>query len=172
MFGLVYLYIIFYYLNLICIFYFFSMYNMNKQFTQVNLFKIFSLIKLYTKHSWLIQLLFICLSGLPPFFFFFIKFNFLTIGFVKTSIFIQFLIFLNIVISTVFYLKIFLIKNFNYTNNDLKVLALSNKTLAKQNKKQTMLKYNYMWKIFLFLFVNIFSIVFFFDFYLIISNYI
>lgn len=172
MFGLIYLYIVFYYLNFICIFYFLSIYNLNKQFNQVNLFKLFSLVQTYTNHGWLFKLLFLCLSGLPPFFFFFIKFNFLIVGFVKTSLFIQFLIFLNIVISTVFYLKIFLIKNFKYTNADLKNLALQNKILNKQNKTQSVLKYTYMWRIGLFLFINFFSIVFFFDFYLIFSNYL
>lgn len=171
MFTFIFLYILFYYITLFFVFFFFNIFNLPKNFLQLNVSDLWQLLSVYMPNSWNFKLLFLQLSGLPPMFFFYIKFNFLLASIEYTTIFIQILIFVNLLCGTFFYLKLFATKNKKILNNNLKLLAENNSILRNNSFERTSVKYKFVYLLFVFFFINFFSAVFFLDFYFYFENY-
>lgn len=123
------------------------------------LFKITGLVKINSLSSLLCNIntvnklkspilaLLVSLSGLPPFFLFFVKFNILTYMFFTLNPVISFFVFLVLFLNMLYYIQIFFFKN--------SVLSISKKSVRKHY-----VDYNIVFNIYLFIFVLIFSIFF------------
>ena len=110
----------------------------------------------FSKLKNIILLLFLSLTGLPPFIMFFIKFNYLINILYKTNFFVIILIFIIFFLNMLFYIQIFFHKNHQIH------------LVYKKNKKK-IINFNLVYIIIFFLFFNFFSILFFSDFYYIIK---
>lgn len=128
----------------------------------------FSSINNYTKRGFLLKLLILQLSGLPPFCFFFVKVGLLTEVSYTSNLFVLTLIFLNFFLSTLFYLKIFNITNYQLSNATLRLLAVSSMSKDTTNMFfYRMLNFSYV--VYTFLLFNILSALFFMDYFSIIT---
>ena len=145
------LYIVTYLLTLIKINYLLTNQLFNKG-NNLSLNTLITYIIKFNKFSNTILILFLSLAGLPPFFMFFIKFNFLINILYKTNIFIIFTIFIIFFLNMIFYIQIFFNKNtyvqLNYTKNNKKII-----------------KVNYLFIINFYLIINFLAPLFFSDFY-------
>ena len=169
MFTQVYLYILFYLLTVLILFYYFFVYRAHNSITQLTFSQIWSATTLYFKQSWIFRFLILQLSGLPPVFFFFLKFSFLLSSFNYLTIFLIVLIFINLLLSVFFYLKVYSATEVKTSNILLKKLTVDSplsKTLTKKFAKR---EYAFTYFAILFIFISLFSFIFFIDFYFIVK---
>ncbi len=108
----------------------------------------------FSKFKTLFFLLFLSLTGLPPFFLFFVKINLLINLFFKLNIFSTLLIFIIFFLNMLFYVQFFLNRNINY-----------DMILKKSNKKTSINLFNIFFIVF-YCFIIFFSLFFFFRFFL------
>ncbi len=111
----------------------------------------------FSKLKILFYILFLSLTGLPPFFLFFVKINLIINLFFKLNIFSVFLIFLIFFLNMLFYIQFFLNRNLNYEFQ------------FQKNSKKTPINLSNIFFITFFCFIIFFSIFFFSDFYYIIK---
>lgn len=165
MFTFVNLYMCAYVITMMWFFYFIFTFKLLTFISQNNFVTFWTVITKYFKYNFVLIILFLQLSGLPPFFFFVIKLNFLLLSMYKVIFIIQFLIFLNIMLNCFFYLKIFMVKNFHISNDKLKEFSenydIIDDNCAHYNKK----KYKYLYWFNFFLAINALSFVWFADVY-------
>lgn len=111
----------------------------------------------FNKLKNIIFLLFLSLAGLPPFFMFFIKFNYLINLLYKVNFFLIFLIFLIFFLNMLFYIQIFFHKNINISLTQVKL---------KNNRNIQWRKLFFIMWFSMFLFLSLF---FFSDFFFIVN---
>lgn len=111
------------------------------------------------------------MSGLPPVFFFFLKFSFLSSSFNYLTLFLVILIFLNLLLSVFFYLKVYSATEVKSSNVLLKKLTADSPLTKTLTKKYAKREYAFTYMAILFIFVSLFSFIFFIDFYFIIKWY-
>ncbi len=145
------LYIIVYLVTLIKINYLITNYLLNISNEYSLNYTIIYILK-FSKFKNLIFILFLSLAGLPPFFMFFIKFNYLINILYKTNIFIFFFIFIIFFLNMIFYIQIFFNKN-------------NNLPLILPKGKKAHINFNIIYLIIFFLSLNFLSIFIFTDFY-------
>lgn len=105
----------------------------------------------FSKFKTVFFVLFLSLSGLPPFFLFFIKFNFLINLFFKLNIFSIVIIFIIFFLNMLFYIQFFLNKNINYD------------VILQKNDKNNEIDLSAIFIIVFFCFIIFFSVFFFTD---------
>lgn len=167
MFTQIYLYIVTYVLTFLLIFYYFFVHNININIAQKNFTAVWSGLGMYFRQSWLFKFLIFQLSGLPPVFFFFLKFSFLIGSIEYINLVYVALLFLNIILGTFFYLQIFFSTNTKVDNNLLRSFVEDSPILVTTKKVNVKKLYSCTYIIVTFLFFNIFSVFFFLDFYVI-----
>lgn len=167
MFTFMILYVIGYFLTLSVLFFYILSYDLTEYVAQ-NSFTVvwFNLIK-YFSNGWVLKFLLLQLSGLPPFFFFFVKFDFLLKSIISITLYLQILLFLNLLVGTFFYLKIFYIKSFKLSNAQLKNSSKNQEILKTNLKKTVNQRYRFWFSFYSYTFFNIFSFIFFCDAYII-----
>ena len=107
----------------------------------------------YSRLKFLYFGLVVSLAGLPPFFLFFVKFNFLIESYFHFGFFFFYIVFLTICVHMFFYIQPIILNNTSFD-------AIPNKF------SDTSIKYNELCLIVFFFFFSIVSIFFFPDFYL------
>lgn len=148
------LYILFYLLTLIKLNYLLISYSTT--FFNNSLQYIFYFLLKYNKLKSIILLLFLSLSGLPPFILFFIKFNYLINLLNYTNFIIIITVFIIFFLNMLFYIQIFFFKNININ------------IVVKKNKNVFLNFFNLYYIVF-YLFLIFFSIFFFTDIYYIVT---
>lgn len=143
------LYILIYLLSLIKINYLLNNHLFN-QSSNLSLPSIITYILKFNKLKNIIFILLLSLTGLPPFFMFFIKFNYLINTLYKLNIFLVLIIFLIFFLNMIFYVQIFFNKN--------EKLAV----LLKKNKRKN-INFSEIYFIMFFIFFNFLSVLFFTD---------
>ena len=111
----------------------------------------------FSKFKSIFFILFLSLSGLPPFFLFFIKFNLLINLFYKLNIFSAIIVFIIFFLNMLFYVQFFLNKNINY---DVKI---------QKNNINNEIDLSAIFTIVFFCFMLVFSVFFFSDIYYILK---
>jgi NADH:ubiquinone oxidoreductase subunit 2 (subunit N) len=167
MFTLIYLYIINYLFTVISLFLYFFIYNTNNNITQKSFSQVWTINTTYCKQTWIFKFLVFQLSGLPPVFFFFVKFSFLISSLTYLNFFLYFVLFLNILLGIFFYLKIFNTTTLKISNKLLKDACENNTIVGNSKKSKVKYIYKYTYYLIFFLFLNIFSIIFYLDIYVI-----
>ena len=148
------IYITFYLLTLVQLQFFFNKILFNN-YKNISLVYINFYINKFSKYRILYFILFLSLSGLPPFILFFIKFNFLINILFKYNIFMVFFIFFIFFFNMLFYIQIFYNKNINY-----------NIMLYKPSSKNY-INYKIIYIITFYIFLILLSIFFFQDYFFI-----
>lgn len=167
MFTLIYLYILNYLLTTVCLFLYFFIYNNSNTIIQKSFSQVWTIATLYSRQGWIFKFLIFQLSGLPPVFFFFVKFSFLISSLVYLNFFLYLMLFLNILLGIFFYLKIFSTTNAKISNKLLKDACDGNNVLDNSKKITIKNIYRYTYYLIFFLFINFFSIFFYLDIYII-----
>lgn len=171
MFTLVVLYIFFYILTIAQIMWFCQLHGLTKNLTQMSFTNVWRGLTTYVKGGWVLKFLIIQLSGLPPVFVFFIKVNLISLSLKFASPFLQLLIFINLLLSMFFYLQIFSTTSDMPSKAILKDLTQGVSIMKRGELTQSRRKYNFYLFFCFVLFVNLFSFIFFFDFFVIISAF-
>ncbi len=171
MFTLTILYILFYIITLVQILWYLEAHKFISSFTQLSFTNAWQGVANYAYCGWVFQLLLLQLSGLPPVFIFFLKVNLLALSLKYTTIFLQVLIFINLLLSMFFYLQIFNTTSDNMSKQNLKLMARDS-DLTSINLKTSIKKYNFYLFFTTVLFFSMFSFIFFFDFYVIVYSFI
>lgn len=162
MFTYLILYVLFYISVLTFILYFFKIQHYNDTIMQFPTSMVWQNMTLYSGGVWIVKWLFFLLSGLPPVFVFFLKFNFLLSALKYNGLLTQSLIFFNLLMSMFFYLQIF--SNTTTLINKRFFKILSKKTLSGEgNVVSAISKYVFFRLIVAFLFLNFFGFIFFVD---------
>lgn len=172
MFTFVVLYMITYALILTFILIFIRLHNVNKNVSQLSFNMFWQNLNIYVSSTWTFKWLFFQLSGLPPVFFFFLKFNILFHIMKHSSFFLQLLVFLNLLLGMFFYTQIFGVTNRVYSSFFLKTFVKNNKILTKNSFVITDKYYTYFNAIHAFLFISFCSFLFFFDIFIIVRTFI
>lgn len=156
---------------LLLISFFFNFFN-SKNIAQHSLTLLLNIIRKYT-HWGIPYFLIFALSGLPPVGLFFIKINFIYYLMYNIGIFNIIIIFINLLLSMIFYLQIFNTgnKSIHYTTQTINIFK---KSANNPNNSYISSSFTYnIYYLFIFLFFfNFFFIFFFCDFYLIINQYL
>lgn len=121
----------------------------------------------YVDRGWVFKFLIIQLSGLPPVFVFFLKVNLIALSLRYTSIILQVLIFINLLLGMFFYLQIFSTTGDHFSSNTLKMLVKDTSLIEAKRLDSSKKKYNFYLFFCTVSFISFFSFVFFFDFYII-----
>lgn len=171
MFAFVNLYMFAYVLTMLWFFYFIFTFKLLTFISQNSFIDFWSSIYKYFSYNLVILMLFLQLSGLPPFFFFVIKLNFLLLSIHKAIFIIQFLIMLNILLNCFFYLKVFMTKDVNISNKKLKELSDNYDLISSSDYYRNKKIYKYLYWFFTYLTINALSIVWFADVYYIIFSW-
>ena len=161
-------YTLWYILTLIAIFFYLYCFQIPTNAFFLSNTEFFNAINTYTNRGFLLKLLILQLSGLPPFCFFFIKVGLLTEVSYTSNLFILVLIFLNFFLSTIFYLRIFTVTNHQLSNNTLKLLATSC-IIQSTSTSRFSHKFNFTYGTYAFLTLNIFSALFFMEYFSLIT---
>lgn len=165
------LYASFYIIALMLLLRFLRSHYLGKSLTQLTFAQIWQGIVQYTASSWLFRIILFQIAGLPPVFLFFVKFNFLIDILKFTHLFIQVLAFLNLLLGMFFYIRVFSNTNRAYITHTLKVFIRESKWHLQQqyiNAKKLYVSHKYfIW----FIFFSMFSVTFFFDFFILIAQY-
>jgi NADH:ubiquinone oxidoreductase subunit 2 (subunit N) len=170
MFTYVIIYICLYFLTLGTLFFFLFSYRANSDCTKWSFTKFLSAYSTYSPYSWVIKFLLLQLGGIPPFFFFIIKLNFVILSFAFVDIFLVFFIFLNILLGMFFYLKVFSLQGEHISNDTLRELLLNSNVNLSNNRYITVRKYFFWMWFFFYIFINSLSVVFLNDL-IILINY-
>ena len=157
--------------TIISFFIYLFIYNASGSLTQKSFSNVWILSTLYAKQGWILKFLIFQLSGLPPVFFFLIKFSFLLVLLPHTTFFLIIIVFLNLLLSVFFYLKIFSATNDKTSNIILKEGCADCEINEISKKIHVKRVYKYSYYLILFLFINFFSIFFFLDFYIIVYSF-
>ena len=147
------LYIFLYLINL-----FFLLFIVNKTFnntiTSVSLPYMIHYITKFSKLRFLYYSLVLNLVGIPPFIFFFIKFNFLINIFSKLNFILFYIVFLVLFLNVLFYIQTFYLKNINVDFNYIKL-------------KKSKINQNQLYSIFFFTLISYFSVFIYSDLFLV-----
>jgi NADH:ubiquinone oxidoreductase subunit 2 (subunit N) len=166
-FTYVIIYIVLYLLTLLTIFYYFVTNFPNTNCTNWSFIELLSISSTYFPNNWALKFLILQLSGLPPFFFFVLKFNFLVVASYYVNFFILVLLFINMLLGMFFYLKIFSIQGDHISNENLRKIC-ENRPISKVSKAKHTNREYWFWLFFcLYIFLNIFSVLFFADLFII-----
>lgn len=158
-------------LTIISLFLYLIIYNASGSLTQKSFSNVWLISTLYAKQGWVLKFLIFQLSGLPPVFFFLIKFSFLVRLLPYLSFFLIIIVFLNLMLSAFFYLKIFNTTS-DKTSNELLKDACVDHAIEDISKKIYVKRvYKYTYYLVCFLFINFFIIFFFIDFYTIVYSF-
>ena len=149
------IYILFYIINLFSLYYLFKN-TFNENISSLSLPYIVYFINKFSKLKSLYYGLILNLVGIPPFLFFFIKFNFLIHMLPKVSFFIFYVLFLILFLHMIFYIQGLYLKNIKV---DLNVVKFTNKSI----------NYNTIFFIVFFLLLSYLSIFFFIDLFIFIT---
>lgn len=158
-----------YIITLVFLLYFLITFKLTTYVAQNSFLVFWSIINTYFKPHWFLKFIFLQLGGLPPFFFFFIKFNFLIVNLGNLIFYLQFLIFFNIVISSFFYIKFFFLKNITLSHWELEKFSKHYSLTDMLGKNSIRKIYNFIFIFYLFVFFNLFSVIFYTDFYIFFS---
>lgn len=169
MFTIIYVYCIIYIVSLCFIFFFYTTNNLTSNFSKISLSQSISFINNYHNDGWLLKFFILQLSGLPPFFIFFLKLHYLLLVLKHLGLVITILFFLNVLFSMFYYLKLFMVPSLKITNNLLKLNTVC--LLTNVKNKQANKKYFFMILSFIFLFFNCLSFIFLIDFIFTITNF-
>jgi NADH:ubiquinone oxidoreductase subunit 2 (subunit N) len=168
MFSLSIMYVLIYcivFVNLFGIFYCFAI---NSVISQLNFQKLIGITCKYLTNDSMIFLLIVSLSGLPPFFMFFLKLDVLIYLITRVDyIFIIFVIFI-FILSIFFYVCFF---NVFFIENEL-LLLITKDNFFFLRSSLFFYKYFFYFFINILLFYSYFGFFFFFDFYVILSCFI
>ena len=164
MFTYVVIYICLYFLTLGTLAFFLFVHRANTNCTKWSFVKFLSAYSTYSPYGWVIKFLLLQLGGIPPFFFFVIKMNFVVISLAFVDIFAVILIFLNVLLSMFFYLKVFSTESEHISNETLKELLINSDINTLNTRKVNLRKYYFWMWFYFYLFINIFSVVFLSDF--------
>lgn len=164
-----FLYIYIYVITLFFMLLFFITFKITNLFSQIN-FAVFWQSLNYFREGWVFKLLILQLAGLPPMFIFFIKFSFLVTAFNLSTIFICFLILLNLIGGMLFYLQLFKLST-NLNKKEILSLVTKNSILRLRSKQSsTNIKFLFMYLTVSFFFLNWFSGLFFIDIYVLLNG--
>ncbi len=165
MFTFINLYIFAYVLTLIWFFYYIFVFKFLNFIAQNSFANFWSSVNRYSNYNLPLIFLLLQLSGLPPFFFFAIKLNFLLLTINKAIFIIQFLVFLNILLNCFFYLKIFMSKDTKISNANLKAFAEEHDMLSNNSYRYNKRKYKFIYWFSSFIILNALSMIWFADVY-------
>lgn len=160
MFTYVIIYICLYFLTLGTLFFFLFAYRANSDCTKWSFTKFLSAYSTYSPYGWVIKFLLLQLGGVPPFFFFIIKLNFVILSFAFVDIFLVFFIFLNILLGMFFYLKVFSLQGEHISNDTLKEFLLNSHVSFSNTRYVTVRKYFFWMWFYFYIFINSLSVVF------------
>jgi NADH:ubiquinone oxidoreductase subunit 2 (subunit N) len=160
MFTYVIIYICLYFLTLGTLFFFLFAHRANPDCTKWSFVKFLSAYSTYSPYGWVIKFLLLQLGGIPPFFFFVIKMNFVIMSFAFVDIFLVLLIFLNVLLSMFFYLKIFSSQNEHISNETLKELLIHSDAKTLNTRKVNVRKYFFWMWFYFYVFINMLSVIF------------
>jgi NADH:ubiquinone oxidoreductase subunit 2 (subunit N) len=166
LFNFLWIYMFFYFINLFFLFYFLYVTKLLPTFSKTSFATGWFIINKYIEPSFCLKFILLQLSGLPPFLFFYVKFNFLILSLNSVIFYIQYLIFLTSVINGYFYLKIFSLPQQKFSNLNLKVYSEGQEILTKKNKNYQVKLYKFWYRFVVLAFISAFSSLFFSDIYL------
>ena len=149
------IYIIFYIINLFSLYYLFKN-TLGEGINSISLPYIIYFINKFSKLKPLYYGLILNLVGIPPFLFFFIKFNFLIHMLPKVSFFIFYILFLILFLHMIFYIQGLYLKNIKI---DLSIVKFNHKVI----------NFNTIFFIVFFLLLSYLSIFFFIDLFIFIT---
>lgn len=172
MFTFVILYTVIYIVLLAFILSIIKINNFNMHTSQLSFNVFWQSINLYMSNAWVFKWLFFQLSGFPPVFIFFLKFNFLFSLLKYSSFFIQVLVFINLLLGMFFYIQIFSITSKVYSGFFLKTFVKNNKILQKNSYLITEKYYLLCTMLAYFLFISFCSFLFFFDIFIIFKAFV
>lgn len=164
-----FLYIYIYIITLFFMLLFFITFKITGLFAQIN-FAVFWQALIYFREGWVFKLFILQLAGLPPMFIFFIKFSFLVTAFNLSTIFICFLILINLIVGMFFYLQIFKLSTAVDKKEILQLITKNSLIRARSKTNSTNKKFLFIYFSVIFLFLNWFSGVFFIDLYVLLNG--
>ena len=147
-----------YILTIFLIFLFFFTQKLEATISQVSFSHVWSTFDSYIYGGVTIKVLLLQLSGLPPFFFFFIKLTILLNSIFSVDFFMFFLIFLNMLLSMFFYLRVFTTTNSVFDNSFLKKLC-SRTVFFNKTKIYCNRIFSYYLSFYVFIFFNFVALV-------------
>lgn len=166
-----FLYIYIYIITLFFMLLFFITFKITGLFGQINFAVLWQSLNFF-REGWVFKVFILQLAGLPPMFIFFIKFSFLVTSFNVSTIFVCFLILLNLISGMFFYLQIFKLTT-AVDKKEILQLITKNSLLRFRNKQNnTNRKFLFILLTTTFLFLNWFSSVFFIDLYVIVNGFL
>lgn len=156
-------------MTLLLCFLFFITFRLRTIISHINITEFWQALSSYA-NGWFFKVLILQLAGLPPMFIFFVKFSFLVTAFSTSTIFVCFLILINLIVGIFYYLQLFKIS----ANNDDKLLLqvfVSRTPLrlrSQQNNTQSILNFALLFS--LYCFISFFSGIFFIDLYILLHG--
>lgn len=164
-----FLYIYIYVITLFFLLLFFITFKITNLFSQINFAVLWQALNFF-REGWVFKLLILQLAGLPPMFIFFIKFSFLVTAFNVSTIFVCFLILINLIGGMLFYLQLFKLSS-AVDKKEILTLITKNSTLRLRSKQSvTNIKFLFMYLTVSFFFLNWFSGFFFIDIYVLLNG--
>lgn len=142
---------------------------MSENFSKIALPHSVNYINFYLLDGWLLKFFILQLSGLPPFFIFFLKVHYLITALNYLGFTVTILFFFNILFSMFYYLKMFMIPSLK--NSDVSLKSNAFYFYEKLKTKQTKKKYMFIISATLFIFFNCLSFSFLGDVIFIINNF-
>lgn len=164
-----FLYIYIYVVTLFFMLLFFITFRITNLFSQIN-FAVFWQALSFFREGWVFKLLILQLAGLPPMFIFFIKFSFLVTAFNVSTIFICFLILLNLIVGMLFYLQLFKLSSPVQKKEILSLITKNSPLRLRSKQNITNIKFIFIYLTISFFFLNWFSALFFIDIYILING--
>lgn len=170
MFTLVLLYILNYSIILLLVFFYLVIQKFNKNCAQSNFVEFLTASCAYSKGTWALKFLILQLSGVPPFIFFYIKFNFFNTSIQYVDFILLILMLINALLGMFFYLKVFSLNTDKYSDESLKNFLRTRNDLTDTSRD----KYIYwFWMCFAwFSFLNFLAPVYFIKYHLYASFYL
>lgn len=172
MFTFIVMYTIAYTLILTLILIFVRLYNINTNLSQYSFNVLWQNLGTYVSNTWTIKWLFFQLTGLPPVFIFFLKFDILFAVMRHASFILQLLVFLNLLLGMLFYAQIFTVTAKLYPSFFFKSFVKNNTIISRNDIVHTNKHYFFYNITHSFLFISFCSFLFFFDFFVIVRSII
>lgn len=164
MYAYVFIYIILYIITLLLLFYFLVINRFNRDCTQWGFVDFWNSCCVYFPDVWALKLMLLMLAGVPPFFFFTIKTNFLIVSVIYASFFLIIAMFFNMLLGMFFYLRIFSLQSNISSNASLKKFTQNSPILGRISPVRARRLFWFWFLFMLFLFINIFALGFTADF--------
>lgn len=159
------LYFSIYMLTLAYLLFYFTLCGSVKNLQSLTLNQIWAYHAVFTRFPNIFKFLVLNLSGLPPVFLFFIKFNFLLQSLQVVGLFYQFIIFSFFLINMIYYLQMFNFKQSINLNTTKQLL-----TFIRPIENSSSILYSYIYSLYGFFLICFSGGIFWADFYLFSSN--